>query len=102
MDLYRLDKAKSKGFTALNLEDVFRESVSLVEWSSRIPDFMIPSDRIEFKFSFRESADESNPIDPTRVDDVAEREAVITPYGLFWECAMQEIVERGYLEDIVI
>jgi tRNA A37 threonylcarbamoyladenosine biosynthesis protein TsaE len=103
MDLYRLDKEKTKGFIALNLENIFCDSVSLVEWSSRLPDFLIPKDRIEFYFSIRGlNTQESDNFEFTTVDDGAEREAIITPYGLFWERVVQDIVEGGYLEDMII
>jgi hypothetical protein len=68
--------------------------------SSRLPDYMIPSDRIEVYFCIRDVSKVEDVA--TAVDDNTEREATITPYGTFWESVVQEIVEEGYLEDMLI
>ena len=94
---------------ALNIPHVFQEAISLVEWPSRLPDHMIPNERLDLRLTIRrggssssvsviDNSDEDSPIDEGT--DSAEREVIITPRGLFWEELIQEIIAEGYLDDM--
>jgi tRNA A37 threonylcarbamoyladenosine biosynthesis protein TsaE len=98
MDLYRLDEGRPDVFLSLDLENIFRNSVSLIEWPVRLPDKFVPQDRLDVKLTIRQESSEDSEDDT----DKAERILMFTPHGSFWEGLLQEIVYRGYLDDFMI
>lgn len=89
MDLYRLDP---KRLQSLNLEHVFKECISLIEWPSRLGQ-MMPNERLEINFR----------IDPTCFEDEENtRYLTLKPHGEKWTKRIEELVEDGCLDDLII
>lgn len=100
MDLYRLNKENPSSFSALDIKNVFRNCVSLVEWSTRLPELFVPNDRLEVEFAIDNTAKD-------RYDDIVDHEKAsriltFTAHGPFWNEVMQSILCEGYLNDFII
>ena len=103
MDLYRLNKENPSSFSALDIKNVFRNYVSLVEWSTRLPELFVPNDRLEVEFAIDYTAQTAK----DRYDNIvgnerASRILTFTAYGPFWNEVMQSILGEGYLDDFMI
>lgn len=98
LDLYRLNKEKPSDFIALDLGFTFKQGISLVEWPVRLPESMVPQNRLDIEFTIVRNTqpDEYGTFD----SDLEERILVLTPNGLFWEELIQNIVHEGYFDDL--
>jgi tRNA threonylcarbamoyladenosine biosynthesis protein TsaE len=89
MDLYRLDP---KRLQSLNLEHVFKECISLIEWPSRLGK-MMPSERLEIIFR----------IDPSCFEDEENtRYLTLKPHGEKWTKRINDLIEDGCLDDLIV
>jgi tRNA A37 threonylcarbamoyladenosine biosynthesis protein TsaE len=87
IDLYRLSGTQNEIY-ALDLDFVFRECISLVEWPSRLPTQLIPPNRLEVRLTILHDSDA--------------REAVLIPHGDAWNRWLDQLVEFGFLDDLIV
>lgn len=89
MDLYRLD---SNRLQSLNLEHVFKECISLIEWPSRLGQ-MMPLERLEINFR----------IDPASYDEEENiRYLTLKPHGERWTKRINDLIDDGCLDDLIV
>jgi tRNA A37 threonylcarbamoyladenosine biosynthesis protein TsaE len=102
MDLYRLNKENPNDFYALDVLNVFQTSVALVEWSTRLPDVLIPKDRLVVDFVI----DTTPPLADSGEDRFDQEQALrfitFTAYGRFWNEIIQTVLGEGYLDDLLV
>lgn len=100
MDLYRLSDGKPEALEPLNLVNVLKNCISLIEWPSRLGQ-LLPPDRLEltFKMYGDPSTDNYNDDDD---DESTTRIVTIKPHGKRWEQKLEKICEEGYLDDLII
>lgn len=92
MDLYRLSEGKPEDLEPLNLDFVFKECISLVEWPSRLGELM-PDERLEITFK----------IDPSTIEhEENTRYLTLTPHGDMWSERLARIENEGYLDDLIV
>lgn len=102
MDLYRLESGRPESFHSIDLPNVFRNAICLVEWPERLPDNMVPQDRLDVRFTIRPAGREDSGNDGSFGTEEAERILVITPHGSCWTDLMKDIVQAGYLDDLLV
>lgn len=89
MDLYRLEPNR---LHSLNLDFVFKECISLIEWPSRLGD-MVPFERLEIDFR----------IDAERFQDEENtRYLTLKPHGERWVEHLKKLMDDGCLDDLII
>ena len=93
MDLYRLSGEDQGDFGPLNLDYVFKNCISLIEWPSRLGK-LIPSQRLHINFRIDPKSDDNN--------DENTIFLTLTPYGEKWEKHLEKIQDDGYLDDLII
>ncbi|KAK9827130.1 hypothetical protein WJX74_007536 [Apatococcus lobatus] len=95
-DLYRLDGTASLG--RLQLDQSFRDAVSLVEWAERLPSDMLPANRLDIHITPLEAVSGSRAGDAEEVDesytDDRHREIKLIPYGSAMAERCQAILAR--------
>jgi len=104
MDLYRLSgRPDKRDLLPLNLDFVFENCISLIEWPSRLGD-LIPSERLDIQINiFPEDEQQSNDDtgDATEVED-RPRRMILEPRGSDWEERIRMLRDEGYLDDLAI
>jgi len=99
MDLYRLSGNKDD-FDPLDLDHVFTNCISLIEWPSRLGD-LTPLERLDISFQIHMDSNDSEEED----DDEPEtrtRHLTLTPHGKKWRDKILLLDEEGYLDDLII
>jgi tRNA A37 threonylcarbamoyladenosine biosynthesis protein TsaE len=97
MDLYRLPGTQAQEFSPLNLDHVFRNCLSLIEWPIRLPDSLVPSERLEITITMAamdEGTDDS--------DDNKPRMLTLTPLSDQWHQRIRTIRDEGYVDDLLV
>lgn len=111
MDLYRLSGA-SKDLLPLNLDHVFDECISLIEWPERLGTLHFPSERLDITIHIdsdhaneqsqdNDSTSNENSNGDDDNDDMG-RIMMLQPHGTDWEMRLQTIKDEGYLDDLLI
>ncbi|KAF1328660.1 Yjee family atpase, partial [Globisporangium splendens] len=72
VDLYRLDSVSEQDMAALGLADAFVNGISLVEWSERLDEASVPSERLDVQITYDDDGDDSV------------RYVSLHPFGLRW------------------
>ncbi|CAB9522767.1 threonylcarbamoyladenosine biosynthesis protein TsaE [Seminavis robusta] len=98
MDVYRL-KGDPEDFKPLNLDHVFAKHVSLIEWPQRLGSVPVPEDRLDINIRILSDDDDD---DATETGSNISRMMTINPRGPLWEDRLKEIVDEGYLEDLIL
>jgi len=111
MDLYRLSPDRPDDFAPLDLDRVFRNCVSLVEWPSRLAGsgyFDDEDDVLRSPDGATERLDiEITIMEDDRDADVGQaedrpRRMLLTPHGSFWKGRLQQLKDQGYLDDLLL
>eukprot|EP00545_Synedropsis_sp_CCMP1620_P010437 CAMPEP_0119018486 /NCGR_PEP_ID=MMETSP1176-20130426/19524_1 /TAXON_ID=265551 /ORGANISM="Synedropsis recta cf, Strain CCMP1620" /LENGTH=199 /DNA_ID=CAMNT_0006972503 /DNA_START=228 /DNA_END=827 /DNA_ORIENTATION=+ len=110
MDLYRLS-GKPDDLRPLNLDQVFTNDVSLIEWPQRLGS-MVPTERLELTLEIQELAltdgatrqEESDDAcdDEDEEEDCMPRRVTLSPIGKRWEDRITMIQEEGFVDDWII
>jgi tRNA A37 threonylcarbamoyladenosine biosynthesis protein TsaE len=107
MDLYRLsDRPEEQDLLPLNLDYVFENCVSLIEWPSRIGADRIPSERLDVQINIMQlpvTDDESDGNDEQNNESSEDRPRLmlLKPRGTDWENILRELRDEGYLDDLL-
>ncbi|KAL7435816.1 hypothetical protein ACHAXH_004354 [Discostella pseudostelligera] len=96
MDLYRLSGSEDD-LAPLNLEHVFANGISLIEWPSRLR--QKPSTRLEITLTISNSTNQQAGI---AGDDTKERCMKLVPYGDRWVERLKFLNSEGYFEDLIV
>jgi hypothetical protein len=92
IDLYRLSNDPSS-FRPLNLDHVFSQCVSLIEWPSRLGQYT-PNNRLDVVITLeREQLNDEEDV-PRRV--------VLQPHGHEWKARINALLDEGYLDDLLL
>jgi len=97
MDLYRLSGSEDD-LAPLNLEHVFANGISLIEWPSRLR--RKPLMRLDITLTISNSTIQTNDIDGD--DDTKERFMKLVPYGDRWVERLRFLNSEGYFEDLIV
>ncbi|KAL3759988.1 hypothetical protein ACHAWU_000611 [Discostella pseudostelligera] len=97
MDLYRLSGSEDD-LAPLNLEHVFANGISLIEWPSRLR--RKPLMRLDITLTISNSTIQTNDIDGD--DDTKERFMKLVPYGDRWVERLKFLNSEGYFEDLIV
>ena len=106
MDLYRLDTAEQH-VKPLNLQHVFSNCVSIIEWPDRLGPKNMPEQRLDIHMGILQS---QNPMEEAVETSAEEEEAEVTvprwmtlePHGFEWEGRIQNLLDEGYVEDLLL
>jgi tRNA threonylcarbamoyladenosine biosynthesis protein TsaE len=99
MDLYRLS-GSDDNLSPLNLEHVFANAISLIEWPSRLS--QMPSMRLDITLTIMNNATISqNEVSPSG-DDTKDRFMKLVPYGDKWVDRLKFLNDDGYFEDLIV
>ena len=98
IDLYRLS-GHPDDFSPLNLEYVYRDCISLIEWPVRLPPSLQPPDKRRLEVDIRiQPADENE----AEIDNNPRIVTLSYPKGSEWQQHIRKIVEEGYLDDMIV
>jgi tRNA A37 threonylcarbamoyladenosine biosynthesis protein TsaE len=95
MDLYRLGD-HPEDFAPLNLDVVFRECVSLIEWPVRLSNVTVPTDQ-QLNVDIRHFSS-----DDTDTEDTPRRLVLSYPDGSSWGSILDQIHHQGLLDDMLM
>jgi hypothetical protein len=98
MDLYRLQDHTNQQYFMLNLDHVFKNCLSLIEWPERLPEHLIPEERLEISIDYASKAKPDGTIDME--SEKQYRIMTFTPYGFVWRRRVYDIRYMGYIEDL--
>jgi len=93
MDLYRLS-GEGEDLAPLNLEHVFTDGISLIEWPSRLSEK--PETRLDITLTI------DSTIQSDDGDDSKERRMKLEPYGERWVERLKFLESEGYFEDLIL
>ena len=97
MDLYRLS-GRPEDFAPLNLDVVFRDSISLVEWPVRLSNVSIPTDHL-LEVDIRLLSTE---LDDRDSENLPRRLVLSYPEGSSWAAVLDQIRQEGLLDDMLM
>ena len=97
MDLYRLSGQQAKDFSPLNLDHVFHNCLALIEWPVRLPECLVPSERLDITINISAADDDADDSDDTKA-----RMLTLTPRSDAWNRRVQTILNDGYVDDLLI
>lgn len=104
MDLYRLS-GREKDLAPLNLEQVFHNDISLIEWPQRLGQ-KIPPKRLELNLSIipvgGEEQRQQQQIGEFDDECSQPRQVTLTPFGKDWEDRLEMLRTEGYVDDWII
>ena len=95
MDLYRLSGSEND-LLPLNLDNVFTNGISLIEWPSRLN--KKPSERLEITLTIDSSTDAAPEIED---EDSKYRRMTLVPFGARWAERLEFLQSEGLLEDLM-
>lgn len=94
MDLYRLN-GNPEDFTPLNLDKVFRDCISLIEWPVRLSTVSVPTSHLlEVDIRLLSSLNEDEEDNPRRL-------TLSYPEGSSWRSILDQIRQEGLLDDML-
>jgi len=94
MDLYRLSGKSSRDFDALDLDHVFMNCISLIEWPSRLQSFpeLLPPEETLLKIDIRIP-------DPTSDDRVM---SLVSSLESSWTSRLNYLIDEGMVDDLIL
>lgn len=92
MDLYRL--SGKEDLLPLNLDEVFRSGISLVEWPSRLGS-KSPQEYLDIRLSIVGTMQDG-------IEDSCARHVNLQPHGGRWQQRLEWLLEEGYVDDLVV
>lgn len=94
MDLYRL-KGNPEDFAPLNLDVVFRNCISLIEWPIRLSNVPVPTEHLlEIDIRLLTPTNEED-------DDSPRRLVLSYPEGSSWQSILDQIRQEELLDDML-
>jgi tRNA A37 threonylcarbamoyladenosine biosynthesis protein TsaE len=92
LDLYRLS-GSGQELLPLDLDNVFRNCISLIEWPSRLTEK--PDNRLDVTLTIEPGAE---------MDDLESRSRImkLEPFGERWLERLRFLEKEGYLDDLLI
>ena len=99
MDLYRLSGSEDD-LAPLNLEHVFANGISLIEWPSRLS--QMPSVRLDITLTIMNNATIIQNEVAHYGDDTKDRFMKLVPYGERWVNRLKFLNDEGYFEDLIV
>jgi Threonylcarbamoyl adenosine biosynthesis protein TsaE len=100
MDLYRLPEHTNRQYFMLNLDHVFKNCISLVEWPERLPAELVPEERLEISIDFAKNVQHDEVVDSN--GDNQCRIMTFNPIGHLWRSRVYDMRYMGYIEDLLI
>jgi hypothetical protein len=100
MDLYRLSDHANQQYFMLNLDHVFKNCMSLIEWPERLPEKYIPEERLELSIEYASRAKPDGTVDMEDTEQY--RVLTFAPFGYLWRRRIYDIRYMGYIEDLVM
>lgn len=94
IDLYRLS-GNPDDLIPLNLNHVFQNCLSLVEWPSRMEEY--PSQRLDVHITIPTESTSHN-----QDEEDGRRIVRMTSYGTRWETLLHRIISEGLLDDLLL
>ena len=94
MDLYRLS-GSDDDLAPLDLENVFTNDISLIEWPSRLN--KKPLERLEINLTIDSTIQEDD-----NESDEKERRMNLVPFGERWMKRLKLLESEGYFEDLIM
>jgi Threonylcarbamoyl adenosine biosynthesis protein TsaE len=98
MDLYRLQDHANQQYFMLNLDHVFKNCLSLIEWPERLPENLVPEERLELSIEYASKMKKDGTIDTESTKQY--RILTFTPHGYLWRRRVYDIRYMGYIEDL--
>ena len=110
MDLYRLSGQTDDELVPLDLENVFTNHISLIEWPSRLRvkpevrlDVTLTIDSTMMQQQQQDCSDEDDEKEDEEIDyETRDRCMKLVPHGDRWVERLKFLEEEGYLEDLII
>jgi hypothetical protein len=100
MDLYRLPEHADQQYFVLNLDHVFKNCLSLIEWPERLPEHLIPAERLEISFDFATKVKYDGTVEIE--SNKQYRIMTFSPIGFLWRRRVYDIRYMGYIEDLIM
>lgn len=100
MDLYRLSGSEDD-LAPLDLENVFANEISLVEWPTRLGN-KYPTPRLDITLTIDDSTIIQESDDDDDDNDSKSRCMKLEPYGDHWVERLKFLESEGYFEDLII
>ena len=98
MDLYRLS-GNGDDLAPLDLENVFENGISLIEWPSRLA--TKPETRLDVTLTIESAVDED--VEPSdENEDCKSRRMRLEPHGDRWIERLEFLEREGYFEDLLV
>lgn len=97
MDLYRLS-GRPEDFAPLNLDAVFRDCISLMEWPVRLSNVTVPKDHlleVDIRMLSTVSDDEDS-------ENLPRRLVLSYPEGSSWSSILDQIHQEGLFDDMLM
>jgi len=102
MDLYRLSGTRSQEFSPLNLDYVFSRCIALIEWPIRLPEALIPEERLDIDIRILPGNNEVPDQDTESMEDNVPRIVSLLPRGSGWSERLRIIRDEGYVDDLLV
>ena len=104
MDLYRLQEDANQEYFMLNLDHVFQNCVSLIEWPERLPKHLVPEERLEISIESGslEVGGGTNDDDDDMESTQQLRILTLTPFGRTWQRRVHDMRHMGYVDDLIL
>lgn len=85
---------------------MFASCLSLIEWPSRLPESLVPPNRLEITIAMPIGGlDDAHVHDDEKGDimeDVQGRMLTLTSFGEAWGEWLQELLKEGYVDDLIV
>jgi tRNA A37 threonylcarbamoyladenosine biosynthesis protein TsaE len=102
MDLYRLSGA-SKDLLLLDLQHVFANCMSLIEWPQRLGEAN-PTERLDIRITIPKPLTEANHEETANQngEEDCPRHILLQPHGNGWSERIQYMLGEGYIDDLLL
>ncbi|EJK62948.1 hypothetical protein THAOC_16421 [Thalassiosira oceanica] len=99
MDLYRLS-GNGDDLAPLDLENVFENGISLIEWPSRLA--TKPETRLDITLTIESAVDGDVGQSDDENEDCKSRRMRLDPHGVRWVERLEFLEREGYFEDLLV
>lgn len=99
MDLYRLS-GNGDDLAPLDLENVFENGISLIEWPSRLA--TKPETRLDITLTIESAVDGDVGQSDDKNEDCKSRRMRLDPHGVRWVERLEFLEREGYFEDLLV
>jgi len=100
MDLYRLSGTTTQEFSPLNLDHVFANCLSLIEWPIRLPESLVPNDRLDIDIRIFASSNDEGDSDSS-ADNLPRIVSIHPLSSPEWTNRLHLIREEGFVDDLL-